>query len=598
MIIIVYIEKKNGKRNKGPYNYVLICMSSKNQLIRYKQIRAVTESFVYKDSDIDSVYANELIELLIASDEVITLINQKAALDEVRLKKILILLFEDKKQLLRSYNLNYKEISLDYLTDNGFQLKESNNEEEEVARQGNKKLIEDLNSENAIYFKEHIEDEESLNDLFISLNRYDTSTINERLNRIRLAFPNGIDLEFNIINNSGLNKKNILLIARYVYAGIIKSFPPLFFHQEAEKKIKYIIEEFRIKIFKLDLNSFFNQKIELLIQANLNGIARYCNYSWNRLIQIVYPKHVKPWQLGKVEQGYWDNLENRKNAVNWLIEDYYNIKPENIYVLIKQKILSRDNFGETGLSYLYNTYYNSMLKAISEGYPHLEIWKIGIYQKGYWKSEQAMELSVKAFLWLLEQEEISEEKLIEAVHQKRLNREVFSKYNLLTMFDYCYKKNLGQLIESTFPNRYESWELGNIPSEYWSDKENREKAINYFIKEKKLDKKQIDTLLKEKNFPVKLFKESKLSHFFKKFFNYNPSKIFFDLLKGNRMQKVENERILQKLKREQNLYREFTLIEKILYGFNLPLVREFERRKKERTDRLLKKRKRIFYEEK
>jgi hypothetical protein len=571
-------------------------MSSKNQLIRYKQIRTITEIFVYKDSYIDSIYANELIELLIASDEIIRLINQNTEIEEQQIHKILFSLFEDKKQLLKSYNLNYKEISLDYLSENGFQLEEE--EIEVLTENDNSKLLEILSDSNRLFFKKYIQDEESLNEIFNSLNRYNTQLINQQLDRIRTAFPKGIRLEFNFLSLEKYTKKHIILIARYVYTGILKSFPPLFFNTDAEMKIKYIIDDFRETIFKLDLKQFFEQKIELLINAKLNGIARYCNYSWNRLVQIVYPSEVRPWQLGKVEQGYWENVENRKIAIKWLVEEYYNIKPEHIYVLVKQKILSRESFGETGLSYLYNTFYNSMLKAIQETYPNLEVWKIGIYNKGYWKSEYAMTESVKAFLWMLEQENISIDNLLSSLHGKQINRNLFSKYNLLTMFDYCYKKNIGQLIENAFPNKFKAWEIGNIPFEYWEDREHRKDAIKYFLKEKQLDENQIDTLLEKETFPVKLFKESKLSNFFKKFFNYNPSKIFFDLLKSKRMHKIENERILQKLKRVRSNYRDFTLIEKILYGFNLPLVREFERRKKERNDRLFKKRKRIFLEEK
>ncbi len=59
--------------------------------------------------------------------------------------------------------------------------------------------------------------------------------------------------------------------------------------------------------------------------------------------------------------------------------------------------ISKTDFSKYGLSYLFNTFYNSVSKALQETYPWIMPWQTGNIPPNYWSDEN----STMAIKWLV-----------------------------------------------------------------------------------------------------------------------------------------------------------------------------------------------------
>lgn len=575
-------------------------MSSKQILKNYQDLKAYLLELQDELSITNTIFFHELVEHSLTSEFVISIIK----LNEINFEEIKTELIHEllnSKDWFYSLNYNFKELSIDSLYDDyGIELEENSEDDfddkDEKSEHIHLNSFKDsLNKSDSSYLENIIDNNSDLiSSNFEELIDVDKNEINERFGIIKRLFPDGLKS----IQENSKETENPIILFKLKYIGIINEFPPLYFAQDAEKKIISIIKYVQEEFLNQSIEEFTkSNSIALLYDLKLISIARYLNYSWNKLIHLVYPKHYNPWQLGKVDHGYWDNQKNRISAVKWIIQEYLNTNPENIWRLIKAKSYNRALYGKLGLSYLYNEHYNSLFKSLHEAYPELPYWQLGIFPENYWQNDAHKIKAKDAFKWMLIQERIDFEKIPEALRNKSLNRKTFNKYGLSTMFDYCFRRNFYDLVEFTFSNKFKPWEIGNVKKTFWSDADNQHEAIHWFLNEQDTNKKEIFKKIESKNFSKELFKKSKLANFFKTVFNNNPENVFKFFLKPKRQLLNENKRLLKRYQKESKHKIERSIVNYILYGFNLPLMSYFEDQKQDRLKRKSRRMKRIVEEE-
>ena len=575
-------------------------MKNRQILDNYNQLKSFIVKKLNSLHNYSEFYQNELVETIMSDEKIIQLLtvsNLEAKAHELDI----LTAINESQNWIKSLNHNFKELSLDLMNESyGYELEQiESNEETDAPTSIDDFRSYDLSEFNKKYLNQLCQElNERQKEYILSNLGMNSNQINKTIQFIADLFPEIPTTIPDSSDSSQLKKSEIINIYKHVLIGTVPRFPPLFLQINAEQKIKLLLEFLRDHILKVSTKQFFSDfDVDVMYQYKLANCARYVNYSWNRLIQILEPEQFLPWQLGKVTEGYWNNKNNRIFAVKWLIEDYFNIKPNQIWKLINSKRLNRETFGKLGLSYLYNTYYNSLLKCIQETYTELNYWQIGIYPNGFWENEQAKEYGKDAFIWMLGEEGIQEDQLIKAVEIKWINRKLFSKYKLSTMFDYCFNKNLFDLVDFSFPNQFKPWELGNVRNSYWDKSENHSKAIHYFLKEIQQTEFDLEKMLQNNSFKRSQLKQSKLANFFKNYYNNNPDKIFFKLLKPLRLVREGNYRIYNKLKRINKQQNDSKLMKIMKHGINYHLVENFEREQKKRIARKLRSRKYILEQE-
>ena len=303
------------------------------------------------------------------------------------------------------------------------------------------------------------------------------------------------------IYNDFLNKK-------------IKKTPIGFWDDNALTVLKYVIEE-KHQIKEDEVLKRVNS--DFLKDNGLNSLFTYKFKSdLFLLINTIYPNKYKPWMLPKVKRGFWDNEENCKEAIKWLVEDKLKLNDEGILNL------SYDDFNNNGLGSLFSVkFQKSKRLAIDLAYPNrFKPWEFKGLEKKYWNKNRGKE----AVKWLIEDKlKLTDEQL-----KEQLSVELFVENNLYMMLVNCFDGSYLKAILETYPNKFQPWEFDRIVSGYWDDDENCKKALNWMIKDKlKLSKKQLKEQLS-----INLFREVGLDRLLVCKFNSSPYKAINFLYPG------------------------------------------------------------------
>lgn len=164
-----------------------------------------------------------------------------------------------------------------------------------------------------------------------------------------------------------LFRMNAIDVYKMVLKGdVIKRFPKGFWEQPEAKQnsikcIHYLMDELLVDILwenKLNSYTFRNNK--------LSGMFKliYDNSVYNA-IESAYPGKFKPWDMPMTSFKYWNNLDNCKNAVIWLIEEKLEYNEEDI-----KKKLSYKTFREHGLGGLSSKFNNNIYELLNLTYPN------------------------------------------------------------------------------------------------------------------------------------------------------------------------------------------------------------------------------------
>ena len=294
----------------------------------------------------------------------------------------------------------------------------------------------------------------------------------------------------------------------------IKKFPNGFWQRpeaidNAIKCTKYLIED----ILNLNEEELKTQlSIHLFHKNKLGGMLSVCfNDSPYKAINIIYPeRNYQPWEFNIVPQGYWNNIDNGINATKWLVETKLQLSEKEL-----KEQLSLNLFKKYGLSGMLQYCFNdSPYKAITLSYPerNYQPWEFNIVPKGYWNN---IDNGINAIKWLIETKlQLSEKEL-----KEQLSLNLFKKYGLSSMLQYCFNDSPYKAIALSYPERnYKPWEFNQVPRSYWGDINNGINATKWLI-ETKLQLNEDE--LKEQ-LSANLFKENGLGGMLQYCFNSSP----------------------------------------------------------------------------
>ena len=265
-----------------------------------------------------------------------------------------------------------------------------------------------------------------------------------------------------------------------------------------EEKLKLTDEEIKEQL-----------SVKLFEDNGLRGMLAKCfNGSIYDAINSAYPHRFKEWEFKVVPSGYWDNPENAKNAVRWLIEEKLQLSERGI----KEK-LSVQLFKDNGLGWVITKCFNgSLYEAVNSVYPNkYKEWELKKAPKGLWNDK---ENGIKATRWLIEEKlQLSDDEV-----RTCLSYKLFEDNGLGGMLQTCFNDSPYEAINAAYPNKYKEWEVSLVPKGFWNDKENGIKAARWLFEEKL---KLSDDELK-KQVSVKLFTDNGLRGMLRRCFDDSP----------------------------------------------------------------------------
>ncbi|MBZ9626348.1 hypothetical protein G9F71_026440 [Clostridium sp. FP2] len=262
-------------------------------------------------------------------------------------------------------------------------------------------------------------------------------------------------------NKYDLYKSSAIEIYKMVLRGDLKKFPAYFLQRpDADKNameiIKYLLEEI-LKWSSNDIKKKLSQSI--FVECKLNGMLHQVhNQSPFEAFNAAYPNRFKSWELGCVPKNYWE-LDSGIEATKWLIEE-------------KLKYL------ENGLDGMLKMLFNaSPYEAINTTYPNkFKNWEFTKSPRNYC----TVETGIEATKWLIEEKL----KWTDNDIKKYISLDIFTINGLRGMLQGVYNGSFFNAIDSTYPNKFNQWELAsNCPRNYWT----LERGINaskWLIEEK------------------------------------------------------------------------------------------------------------------
>ncbi len=202
------------------------------------------------------------------------------------------------------------------------------------------------------------------------------------------------------------------------------------------------------------------------------GLSRIVdNNSIVSLLKMVKPD-LKPWQLNKVHEGYWNDPKNVKEAVEWLVE-------KKVKEGKRIEEINTDDFKDAGLSRILEK--NSIFSLLKMVKPDLKPWDLSQVPHGYWDDPKNVKEAVK---WLVE-EMAKEGKKIEEISARD-----FIDMRLGTLL---YTQNLYDLLK-LIKLDLKPWQLKQVPKNFWRDKKNVKEAVKWLVEEKAKEGKKIEEI--------------------------------------------------------------------------------------------------------
>ena len=258
-----------------------------------------------------------------------------------------------------------------------------------------------------------------------------------------------------------------------VLDGRLKRFPRGFWekpwsYESAALITRYLLED-RLNIAREDICKKAN--LRTFKDSKLGGMAMIFNNSFRDIINNAYPNEFQSWELCRVSTGYWDNPENIKKAVRWIVETKLGNDRQRVCKEFNQELLKEYNLVTLSNFGLYN--------VLDLTYPNeFQPWELSRVQTGYWNDPENIS---KAIRWLVKNKlGNSRERVC-----KEFTNQLLKDNNLSTLLVY------GQfnLLNKAYPNEFKPWEIYEIADGYWNDIAHIKKAIKW-ITQTKLDSKR------------------------------------------------------------------------------------------------------------
>ena len=277
----------------------------------------------------------------------------------------------------------------------------------------------------------------------------------------------------NYTYNQKLSEQQIIDVYKCVLSGIEKSFPVNFLKTQARYRAKVMLRYlFNDLLCINDPQELLCISKELLTEYKLVNVLRFFNYSVKQVLHNAYPEKFPSWHGGKTANYYWKKQQNRISAIRWLVEIKKDIDPDKTLKIQ----LNKNDFSRYGLSYMFNTYYNSTAKALNEAYPTLKPWQTGSLPIEFWSRENIK----TAVYWMLDKLDWKRAELPLKYNNGFLTRKTFSRFGLSGLFENKFNCKIFNLADYIWPGKFKEWEFGNMNTDFWNSVENRKKFAGWF----------------------------------------------------------------------------------------------------------------------
>ena len=267
---------------------------------------------------------------------------------------------------------------------------------------------------------------------------------------------------------------------KLVLSGQLKKLPANFWTKpwsiaSSREITKYLLEE-RLHYTREDIckkvtaSTFRYNKLEGMLATVFNG-------STYKIISNAYPNEFLPWELKMCSRHYWEDTENVKKAVRWLVGTKLGNSRDRVCKEFNNTILKRNGlntpctrFGVYGL--------------LDLAYPNeFKPWELKSCPSNYWNDKNNVKQAVR---WLVETKlDNKKDRII-----KEFNRKFLKDNGFITIVD---RYGVYGLLDIAYPGKFHSLDFRSVPNGYWNDKNNVKQALQSVIK-KELgtdDKKEV-----------------------------------------------------------------------------------------------------------
>ena len=158
-------------------------------------------------------------------------------------------------------------------------------------------------------------------------------------------------------------------------------------------------------------------------------------------------------------------------ATKWLIEEKLKWSETEIIERLNQDVFKENNL----LGMLKKAFNCSLFEVIDATYPaKFKKWEIGDHVKNdYWNIYEGI-LAIK---WLIKHKLKWNDKDI----KENYSKQIYKDNNLYGMIQRCFNSSPFEAINSAYPNRFNEWELPNVPMSFWNSRENCINATKWLI---------------------------------------------------------------------------------------------------------------------
>ena len=274
------------------------------------------------------------------------------------------------------------------------------------------------------------------------------NSIERKLQLFRKFYPDGnIRNTARLSAESTLSKQDVQVIYLNIYLEIDACFPTNFLQIDGDERAAIIVRFLIQDVIETTPENILSEKDDLFFfHHHLQNVYRYFNYSMNRVLQNAFPEIIPPWLLSRTQSRYWDSAENRLTAIRWLVENRLGIAPAELF----RHSVSKKDFANHGLSYMFNKFYNSVSRALAAAYPEMNPWETGNVPFDYW-TEQT---TANAIRWMIKKLGWELAEIPAKARSRELNSKTFSHFGLATVFEKKLAKNVFRAIDTAWPGRF------------------------------------------------------------------------------------------------------------------------------------------------
>ncbi|KAB2877948.1 hypothetical protein F9K33_14990 [bacterium] len=419
-----------------------------------------------------------------------------------------------------------------------------------------------------------------------------------KIDQMSRLYPDGVPfLQEQIDVRQSLSDDEIVGCYKNVYLGIYNKFPMNFLSHDTLNRCS-VLTCFAVETIlqKKPLDVLKEKTCSELSQIGLTGVVRHFNYSLNRVIRNAYPKILMPWEMAHVEDGFWNDENNRRLAIQWLIEEKLGIAKADIPIALRNDKVTKKTFVENGLSYMFVQHYKSVSRCIGFAYPELMPWELGSVPNSFWHGDEGKRNIIRAVRWMVRQLNISPFAIPEKIKDKTITRETFSRFGLATVFERMYKKNMYHIFNTAYPDHFEFWEIGKVPAEHWDNMLNAYRASLWVSRKEGFDEKVLKQAIDSRALRKEAFTKYGLAGMLKKCFDNDLTKAFLPYILPNRKDSeslMQDVLLLYILEKQVRTVRSGNMPVRVLQRIFLrPLLTSFEKGQLRVYDRIRKRIKR------